>query len=301
MNTPLVSICCITYNHAPFIRQCLDGFLMQKGVDYEILIHDDCSTDGTTEIVKEYAAKYPDIIFPLYETENQYSNPQRTICMDNFNIERARGKYLAFCEGDDYWTDPLKLQKQIDFMEQRLDCSATVHRYQKYYRSQNQYEEDLCGRFFADKKENIVELSLQDFYSSWITQFLTLVCRRDCYDIAEMNTYAHCCDSVQIYNLFLKGRVFLMSFVGGVYNISGEGTYTELTQIEQLKHSLGMYQEIAQHHPEDRLAKRMCANLMQEILYRHGEKSFADKCKLALDIWQSNRKYKQLLHNIVRK
>ena len=71
MNTPLVSICCITYNHTQFIRKCLDGFLMQETTfPIEILIHDDCSTDGTTEIIREYEAKYPDLIFPLYEDEN---------------------------------------------------------------------------------------------------------------------------------------------------------------------------------------------------------------------------------------
>ena len=73
MATPLVSICSVTYNHAPYIRQCLDGLVMQKtNFPYEILIHDDCSTDGTTEIVKEYAQRYPDKIVPLQENENKY-------------------------------------------------------------------------------------------------------------------------------------------------------------------------------------------------------------------------------------
>ena len=74
MSDPLVSISCITYNHAPFIRECLDGFLMQKtNFPFEILIHDDASTDGTQEIIEEYVAKYPDLIFPIYQVENQYS------------------------------------------------------------------------------------------------------------------------------------------------------------------------------------------------------------------------------------
>src|SRR5690606_15609661 len=107
-----VSICCITYNHEPFIRQCLDGFLMQQGdFEYEILIHDDASTDGTTKIIQEYELKYPEIIKPIIQTQNQYSQGVRGI---NFiyNFPRAKGEYIAMCEGDDYWTDPLKLQKQ---------------------------------------------------------------------------------------------------------------------------------------------------------------------------------------------
>jgi glycosyltransferase involved in cell wall biosynthesis len=119
-NLPLVSICTITYNHAPFIRQCLDGFLMQKtNFPFEVLIHDDASTDGTEEIIREYEAKYPELIKPLYEKENQYLKGRRGSKI--FNFPRARGKYIALCEGDDYWTDPLKLQKQVEFLEANPD------------------------------------------------------------------------------------------------------------------------------------------------------------------------------------
>ncbi|MDD3723970.1 MAG: glycosyltransferase [Bacteroidales bacterium] len=112
----IVSICCITYNHAPYIRQCLDGFIMQKTTfPIEILIHDDASTDGTEEIIREYEVKYPHIIKPLYEVENQWVKGRRGSA--TFNFPRARGKYIALCEGDDYWTDPLKLQKQVEFLE----------------------------------------------------------------------------------------------------------------------------------------------------------------------------------------
>ena len=116
-NNPIVvSISCITYNHAPFIRQCLDGFMMQKtDFAFEVLIHDDASTDGTTEIIKEYEARYPDVIKPIYEEENQWVKGRRGSAV--FNFPRARGKYIALCEGDDYWTDPLKLQKQVDFLD----------------------------------------------------------------------------------------------------------------------------------------------------------------------------------------
>lgn len=121
MDTPLVSICSITYNHAPYIRQCLDGFLMQKTkFRYEIIIHDDASTDGTTEIIKEYAEKHPDLITPIFQKENQYSKGIRGM-FPRFCFPHAKGKYIALCEGDDYWTDPLKLQKQVDFLEANPD------------------------------------------------------------------------------------------------------------------------------------------------------------------------------------
>lgn len=117
MNKPLVSISCITYNHSKFIKECLDGFLMQQAnFDFEVLIHDDASTDNTQEIIKAYQEKHPSIIKPILQTENQYSKGVRGINA-KFNYSRAQGKYIALCEGDDYWTDPLKLQKQVDFLE----------------------------------------------------------------------------------------------------------------------------------------------------------------------------------------
>lgn len=117
----LVSVCSITYNHAPYIRECLDGFLMQEcDFKYEILIHDDASTDGTQDIIKEYQAKYPEIIKPILQTENQWSKGIRGIHI-RYNFPRVKGKYIAMCEGDDYWTDPLKLQRQVDFLDKNQE------------------------------------------------------------------------------------------------------------------------------------------------------------------------------------
>ena len=130
--TPLVTIRCITYNHEPYIRQCLEGFVMQKtNFLFEAIVHDDASTDGTAAIIREYAEKYPDIIKPIYETENQYSkrNGSLTRIMD----AHMRGKYIAICEGDDYWIDPLKLQKQVDFMEGHPECGLCYTKMRNYY------------------------------------------------------------------------------------------------------------------------------------------------------------------------
>ena len=126
MSDPLVSICCLTYNHEAYVRDCLEGFMMQQtNFPFEVLIHDDASTDRTADIIREYEKKYPDIIKPIYQTENQHSKGVR-ISM-TFNFPRVRGKYIAMCEGDDYWTDPLKLQKQFDYMESHPECSLCFH------------------------------------------------------------------------------------------------------------------------------------------------------------------------------
>lgn len=124
---PLVSISVITFNHEKYIKKALDSFLMQKTeFPFEILIHDDASTDKTQDIIKEYEEKYPEIIRAICQEKNQYSQGFHNVSA-YFNYPRAEGKYIAFCEGDDYWIDPLKLQKQVSYMEAHPDCSLTIH------------------------------------------------------------------------------------------------------------------------------------------------------------------------------
>lgn len=125
MNKPKVSVCCWTYNHEKFIRDALDGFVMQKtDFPFEVIIHDDASTDKTADIIREYEAKYPNLFRTIYQTENQY-------CKANF-IESVvfpmvKGEYVAICEGDDYWTDDNKLQKQVDFLDANPEFSVCFH------------------------------------------------------------------------------------------------------------------------------------------------------------------------------
>lgn len=123
MNKITVSVLMITYNHENFIREAIEGVLMQK-TDFpiEIIIGEDCSTDNTRKIVLEYSEKYPDIIRPLLPENNLGM-------MKNFieTMQTATGKYIALCEGDDYWTDPYKLQKQVDFLEANEEYSVCYH------------------------------------------------------------------------------------------------------------------------------------------------------------------------------
>ncbi len=122
-----VSIFCLCYNHGQYLERCLDSFLMQK-VDFnvEIIIHDDASNDNSIEIIKKYQEKYPFIIKSIFETENQYS---KGINIENSIMPKhAKGKYIAICEGDDFWTDPYKLAMQVETFRQFSDCTFVVHK-----------------------------------------------------------------------------------------------------------------------------------------------------------------------------
>lgn len=125
LDEPLVSISCVTYNHEAFIADAIEGFLKQQTpFPVEILIHEDASTDRTAQIVRAYERAHPDKIRAICQQENQYSKGTR---MSHFNYARARGKYIALCEGDDYWTDPLKLAKQVHLMETHPNVELCFH------------------------------------------------------------------------------------------------------------------------------------------------------------------------------
>ena len=115
----LVAIHCLVYNHEPYLRDCFEGFVMQKtNFRFVAIVHEDCSTDNSDAIIREYEAKYPDIFRPIYETENQWHKMDGSLDrIMNFAIDATGAKYIAMCEGDDYWKDPYKLQKQVDILE----------------------------------------------------------------------------------------------------------------------------------------------------------------------------------------
>lgn len=124
-----VSVYCLAYNHEKYITKTLEGFVNQiTDFRFEVFVHDDASTDHTADIIREYANKYPSIIKPIFQQENQYS--KGTAIFLNFIYPKMQGKYIASCEGDDYWNDPYKLQKQFDALETHLECSLSTHKVQ---------------------------------------------------------------------------------------------------------------------------------------------------------------------------
>ena len=179
---PLVSIQCLVYNHEPYLRQCLDSFVMQKtNFKFEAIVHDDVSTDGSAAIIREYAEKYPDIIKPIFETENQFSKRDGSI--QRIMTLACRGKYIAFCEGDDYWTDPMKLQKQVDFMEANPEYSFCCHRFKRFFQDTNKWDDDYAFKLYKENEH--LEINRYIFFSVWITQPLSALYRVDAYSMFQ--------------------------------------------------------------------------------------------------------------------
>lgn len=148
--SPLLAIRCLAYNHEPYIRQCLEGFVMQKtDFPFIAIVHDDASTDKTADIIREYAEKYPDIIKPIFEKENQYSKHDGSIGRIMNKAIPQSVKYIAPCEGDDYWVDPFKLQKQVDVLESSEYIGLVYSKVQYFYQSKNKFKEEF-GQEYND-------------------------------------------------------------------------------------------------------------------------------------------------------
>lgn len=157
---PKISICCITYNHKDYISDCIDGFIMQKtNFPVEILIFDDASTDGTQKIIREYAAKHSNIRTFL-QTENQWIKQKYGLL--DWLFPNAKGKYIALCEGDDYWTDPLKLQKQVDFLEGHNDYSICYHRVHEQNESDGKITLEKLNTSEHEETYTILDLAKQN-------------------------------------------------------------------------------------------------------------------------------------------
>lgn len=184
-----VLVFCVTYNHKDYIRQTLDGFIMQKtNFEFEVIVHDDCSTDGTTEIIKEYESKYPNLIKPIYQSENQYSKGLEVFSKALYPLYfQTKGDYIALCEGDDWWTDPNKLQKQVDLLDAEPDVNFCF--------TETMYKNEMDTPIFKTKKDpdwkyfpvTKTVYKIKDYYTikdflecGWFTATCSVAFRKSC-------------------------------------------------------------------------------------------------------------------------
>jgi len=219
---PLLSICCITYNQESYIKDTLDGFLMQQtNFPIEIIIHDDASTDKTADIIREYQDKYPDIFKPIFQKENHYSKGIKPF--PNFVWPKAQGKYIAICEGDDNWTDPNKLQLQVDFLERNKNVSLCFH--------------NALIKNHLKKSEKTLKNKRKEYYttkdvimSKWFCPTASIVFRK-----AVINLYLKSGvpkniingDLLMLFFASLLGKIYYLERTMCVYNLGVPGSLTQ--------------------------------------------------------------------------
>jgi len=221
-----------TYNHEQYIAKALDSILAQKhDYPYEIVVSDDCSTDTTRLILKEYQEKYPHIIRPILNDSNLGVSKN---CVQNFRA--CKGEYIATLDGDDYWTDPDKIRKQIEFLDNHPEYVISCHRYKRYYTDTQTFEDDLHPELFIDQPDGF-EFGQENYFERWLTQTLTMVFRNSAMENTphfELNKY--CWDTQIFWTLLNKGKGYVHNFFGGVYLIHSAGVWSK--HIDQQKYSL---------------------------------------------------------------
>ena len=215
-----VTVICLVYNHERYIRKCLENFVNQKtSFRFEVIVHDDCSVDKSKEIIEEFHCNYPDIIKPIYEEENQYSKGLSFIPK---MIKGVKSKYVAFCEGDDYWCDENKLQKQYDFMNSHEECSMCVHNSYMFNRAENR----MHGVFFDESKISGEILTEEQIFDRWMVHTSSYFCRNN-YDIyPEWSLDYFSGDYVILTVAYANGKVGLINEKMSVYNLFNEGGAT---------------------------------------------------------------------------
>lgn len=220
-----VSIFCTAYNHEPYIREALDSFVNQEtDFAFEVLVNDDCSADGTAAVIREYAQRYPHIIRPFLQTENQFSKGLAHLYATVF-YANAKGRYFAFCEGDDKWCDPHKLQKQVDFLETNPDYSACVHNTLLHYCGGEQPDAPLLPKDGGDRDvglDTVIRGMSRAFHTSSILARREFVLDPpDYYEQASAHGFL---DYAIALRLCLSGKVRFLDQIMSVYRISSNAT-----------------------------------------------------------------------------
>ncbi|SNR75981.1 glycosyltransferase family 2 protein [Lutibacter flavus] len=232
--SPLVSVCVGTYQHASYIKDCLEGILMQKTTfSFEILLGEDASTDGAREICIEYAKKYPDKIkLFLHHRENNIKINGAFSGRFNFiyNLFNSKGKYIALCDGDDYWIDPFKLQEQVNFLEQNTSnilCGTEVSVFQK---NGNIKEK-------TQKSTTIKLVHLEDVLKNYPFYTCTIVFKNGPIPMELFQDF-NAGDHALISYLLQFGNGVILPKVTTVYNFHGNGISSSLNHERYLYHRL---------------------------------------------------------------
>jgi glycosyltransferase involved in cell wall biosynthesis len=289
----LVSILCTAYNHEEYIRSALEGFVSQiTDFGFEILVSDDASTDGTAAVIREFEKQYPELIRPFYLTENMFSKGAGKIYEDIL-FPNARGKYVALCEGDDYWTEPTKLQQQVGFLESHPEYSACVHNTTLHYCSGDIADELLIAPMGDHdvEFENVIKGPANAYHTSSVVAKKDILAERtDFYKASIAHGFADYSWSLQ---LRLHGKIRFIDKPMSVYRINSnpsawssgvDGQYKKLRSFVEGKCQL--LQAFLSYAPED--VKPL---VQEELLEREFELMYIE----GRDIEQRREPYRRIL------
>lgn len=249
----------LTYNHAPYLKEAIDGVLMQNtNFPFELIICNDASPDHSDRIIKTYAEKYPEIIrYFLHDINIGFIENQR------FAFKKANGKYIAYCEGDDYWTCPNKLQFQYDFLEKNSEFVMTTARNLVLHQDSGKITNDGKDLIFENKE--VVDYTQETFFNERPTQTFTYLIRREFLDLKWINIYPNYRDLYYFYHLleFGKGRAF--NKIVGVYRLHEGGVYSSLAIEKKLRTSISIFKNIKKQNNDTRANHQIIKDLDQLI------------------------------------
>ena len=254
-NNPVVSVFVMTYNHEKYIKQALDGILIQRNVEcIEVVIGDDCSQDNTRNILLDYKAKYPNIIRLLLHPKNIGAHNNQLEVM-----KRCQGKYVAICEGDDYWTNPYKLQKQVDFLEQNLDFNICCHRAKVL--------NEIKKTIKTPKPLKQTVFIQEDVANHNFLQTLTEVFRNSAWK-GLSDGYFSSISGDYFINMMLSenGKVKYLPDVMAVYRQHETGSWNSLGKIKGLQNTLSVLNYYLQTDLKDSVKEKLKQNIVRHYL-----------------------------------
>lgn len=245
-----LSVCMITYNHELYISQAIEGVMMQQtSFLIELIIGEDCSTDNTRKICQEYKAKFPEKIRLLFPVKNSGASAN---FMNTF--QACSGKYIALCEGDDYWIDPCKLQKQVDFLEANTEYSLCSHRLHCYIQNSHDFKNDWMGELFRNN-QNYVDIDIDTFFNVWVTQTVTIVFKKESYDLTDYKKFSYYRDIHLFYNILQKGKGRVFNFYGAVYRAHDQGIWSKTSALSKQRLNLITSRELFNNYNTSFLEK----------------------------------------------
>ncbi|MDU8885482.1 glycosyltransferase [Yeosuana sp. MJ-SS3] len=292
-----VSVLMITYNHEKYISQAIESVLSQKtDFDFELIIANDCSTDDSDGIIKSYLKQ---------NTHIKYYSHQENIGMHlnfKFAFSKATGDYIALCEGDDYWIDDLKLQKQVDFLEAYSNYSLCFTRFNTFNEKTKVLSLDFNQKYFSEiDSKAFIDFDFKKFYKGWHIGNQTLMFRNAFFYIQKTNEFKYFRDAHLIAMLLKEGKGACLNFVGATYRIHDEGIHSSVSKYDGFRIGYETYKEIYLSNPSNQFLKKKYVSWFRNFINANIQEGYLFKAfKMSIQLFIINWSFIEFLKNLKR-